>query len=45
MKRVFLSLMLFFPALSQAQEATAEITAFGAYRFGGTFEEEDSDAR
>lgn len=37
-------MMLFLPALLQAQEATTEITAFGAYRFGGTFEEDDSDA-
>jgi hypothetical protein len=29
----------------QAQEATTEITAFGAYRFGGTFEDEDSDVK
>ena len=45
MKRAFLALILFFPALSQAQEATAEITAFGAYRFGGTFEQEASEAK
>jgi opacity protein-like surface antigen len=38
-------LLLLFPALLQAQEATTEITAFGAYRFGGTFEEEESEAR
>lgn len=44
MKRALLPLMLFFPALLQAQEATTEITAFGAYRFGGTFEEEESGA-
>ena len=44
MKRAILSLMLFLPALLQAQEATTEITAFGAYRFGGTFEEEESNA-
>jgi len=36
--------MLLFPALLQAQEAATEITAFGAYRFGGTFEEDESDA-
>ena len=45
MKRILFPLMLLFPALSQAQEATAEITAFGGYRFGGTFEEEESEAR
>ena len=44
MNRLPILLMLLFPALLQAQEATTEITAFGAYRFGGTFEEEDSDA-
>ena len=44
MKRALWSLMLIFPALSQAQEPTAEITAFGAYRFGGTFEEDESEA-
>lgn len=44
MNRVFISLVLFLPALLQAQEATTEITAFGAYRFGGTFEEEGSEA-
>jgi hypothetical protein len=45
MRRAFLSMMFFFPALLQAQEATTEITAFGAYRFGGTFEQEESEAR
>ena len=45
MKRILLSLVLLFPALSQAQEATTEITAFGAYRFGGTFEEEATEAK
>lgn len=44
MKRALFSLVLFCPALSQAQEAGAELTAFGAYRFGGTFEEEASEA-
>jgi len=43
MKRKLILLILFFPALLQAQEATTEITAFGAYRFGGTFEEEESE--
>jgi opacity protein-like surface antigen len=45
MRRVLFAMMLLFPALSQAQEATAEITAFGAYRFGGTFEEEATEAK
>jgi opacity protein-like surface antigen len=45
MKRALFTVMLLFPALSQAQEATAEITAFGAYRFGGTFEQEESEAK
>jgi hypothetical protein len=44
MKRIIFPLMLLYPALSQAQEAAAEITAFGAYRFGGTFEQEQSEA-
>ena len=44
MKRIVFSLVLFFPVLSQAQEAATEITAFGAYRFGGTFEEDESEA-
>ena len=44
MTRVLFPLMLLFPALLQAQEAATEITAFGAYRFGGTFEEDESDA-
>ncbi len=45
MKRSFVPLMLLFPTLIQAQEATTEITAFGAYRFGGTFEQEESEAK
>jgi len=45
MKRTLISLTLFLPALLQAQEATTEITAFGAYRFGGTFEQEASEAK
>ena len=44
MKRALVALVLFVPAFAQAQEATTEITAFGAYRFGGTFEDEQSDA-
>ena len=44
MTRVLPPLLLLFPALLQAQEAATEITAFGAYRFGGTFEEDESDA-
>jgi len=44
MTRALFPLLLLFPALLQAQEATTEITAFGAYRFGGTFEEDESDA-
>ena len=43
MKRALFPLTLLFPALLQAQEATTEITAFGAYRFGGTFEEDATD--
>ena len=43
MNRAFVLLVLFFPALLHAQQATTEITAFGAYRFGGTFEEEESE--
>ena len=44
MRRAFLSMMLFFPALLQAQEATTEITAFGGYRFGGTFDVQNTDS-
>jgi hypothetical protein len=44
MKRALFSLALFFPVLLQAQEAGIELTAFGAYRFGGTFEEKQSEA-
>ncbi len=44
MKRLFLISMLLVPVLGQAQEAATEITAFGAYRFGGTFEEETTEA-
>ena len=45
MKRALFPLMLLFPAMLQAQEAVTEITAFGAYRFGGTFEDDESEAR
>ena len=45
MRRVLFATMFLFPALLQAQEAGIELTAFGAYRFGGTFEEEESEAR
>jgi len=44
MKQALVPLLLLFPALLQAQEAATEITAFGAYRFGGTFEEDASEA-
>jgi hypothetical protein len=44
MKRVLILSLLVLPAVLQAQEPTAEITAFGAYRFGGTFEEEATEA-
>jgi hypothetical protein len=44
MKRLLILSTLVFPAVLQAQEPTAEITAFGAYRFGGTFEEESTEA-
>jgi hypothetical protein len=44
MKRALVALMLILPASAQAEEAIAEITAFGAYRFGGTFEDDQSDA-
>ena len=45
MTRALLLLLFLSPTLLQAQEAMTEITAFGAYRFGGTFEEEESEAR
>ena len=44
MNRALVTTLLLFPALTVAQEASTEITAFGAYRFGGTFEEEASEA-
>lgn len=44
MKRMLILSMVLLPAVLQAQEPTAEITAFGAYRFGGTFEEEATEA-
>jgi opacity protein-like surface antigen len=44
MKRALVALMLVLPVFALAQEATTEITAFGAYRFGGTFEDDQSDA-
>ena len=44
MKRLLILSMVLFPAVLQAQEPTAEITAFGAYRFGGTFEEDATEA-
>ena len=44
MRRVLFATMFLFPALLQAQEAGIELTAFGAYRFGGTFEEQQSEA-
>ncbi len=44
MKRAFVLLLLLVPAVLQAQESTTEITAFGAYRFGGTFEEQSTEA-
>jgi hypothetical protein len=45
MKRTLLPLMLLCPGLLQAQNTGTEITAFGAYRFGGTFEEEQTEAK
>ena len=44
MTRVLLAIFLFCPSLAFADNRFAEITAFGAYRFGGTFEEDESDA-
>jgi hypothetical protein len=44
MTRVLLAIFLFYPGLAFADNRFAEITAFGAYRFGGTFEEDESDA-
>jgi opacity protein-like surface antigen len=44
MKRALVAEMILFPGRAQAQDATTEITAFGAYRFGGTFEDDQSDA-
>ena len=44
MQRMLILSMVLFPAVLQAQEPTGEITAFGAYRFGGTFEEDATEA-
>jgi hypothetical protein len=44
MKRALILSMVIFPAALQAQEPLGEITAFGAYRFGGTFEQDASEA-
>jgi hypothetical protein len=41
---MLVAFMLVLPVCALAQEANTEITAFGAYRFGGTFEDEQSDA-
>lgn len=44
MSRAFLALLLLVPGLALAQEPAAELTPFGAYAFGGTFNVEESDA-
>jgi hypothetical protein len=44
MKRALVALMILLPGLFFNDTATTEITAFGAYRFGGTFEDDQSDA-
>ena len=44
MKRMLVAFMLVLPVCALAQDATTEITAFGAFRFGGTFEDDQSDA-
>jgi opacity protein-like surface antigen len=44
MTRVLLAIFLFCPSFAFADNWFTEITAFGAYRFGGTFEEDESDA-
>ena len=44
MRRMLVAFMLVLPVCALAQEANTEITAFGAFRFGGTFEDDQSDA-
>jgi opacity protein-like surface antigen len=44
MTRVLLAIFLFCPSFAFADNWFTEITAFGASRFGGTFEEDESDA-
>jgi opacity protein-like surface antigen len=41
---MLVAFMLVLPVCALAQEANTEITAFGAFRFGGTFEDDQSDA-
>lgn len=42
MNRYLLAILIFLPALTNAQESGVEITPFGGYRFGGTFETADT---
>ena len=42
MNRYLLAMLIFLPALTSAQESGVEITPFGGYRFGGTFETADA---
>ena len=37
------AILIASPALSQNNEGTIELTPYGAYSFGGTFKDEDSD--
>ncbi len=45
MYRILPVILLTIPVLAQAQQSAIEITPFAGYRFGGTFENEESTAR
>lgn len=44
MKRYVFAALMFVPALASAQESGVEVTPFVGYRFGGTFESEETTA-
>lgn len=45
MYRILPVILLTIPVLAQAQQSAVEVTPFAGYRFGGTFENEESTAR
>jgi hypothetical protein len=44
MMRYLFAVLVFVPALAGAQESGVEITPYVGYRFGGTFESEETTA-